>query len=69
MPPDGPIETHLRTLYLDGTLLELSPSEEAFLKAETGIQGTEELRRHITEIQEEAYKVSGCPRAPPDRVR
>ena len=59
MPLDSGTETQPRTVYLDGTLLELSPEEEAFLKAETGIQDTGELRKHIIEVQEEAYKVSG----------
>jgi len=31
-------ETPPRTVYLNGTLLELEPKEEAFLKAETGTQ-------------------------------
>jgi hypothetical protein len=56
-------ETRTRplTLDLDETLLELDPEEEAFFKSETGIQDTEELRRHIVEVQEDAYKVSRCP--------
>ena len=58
MPLDNEIETLPRTVYLDATLLELNPKEEAFFKAETGIQDTDELKRHITEVQEEAYKVS-----------
>jgi len=61
MPLDNGTETPPRTVYLDGTLLELDPKEEAFLKAETGIQDTEELRKHITEVQEEAYKASNYP--------
>jgi hypothetical protein len=63
MAPDGEVETRLRTIYLDGSQLELNPEEEAFFKAETRIQDTEKLRKHITEVQEEAYKVSGCSRA------
>jgi hypothetical protein len=55
-------ETRRRTLDLDETLLELNPGEEAFFKSETGIQDTEELRRHIIEVQEDAYKVSRCSR-------
>jgi len=51
-------ETRLRILPLDDTLLELSPEEEAFFKFETGIQDTEELRKHIIEVQADAYKVS-----------
>jgi len=60
MTRDGEIEKRLRTLNLDETLLELDPEEEAFFKAETGIQDTEELRKHIIDIQEEAFKVSCC---------
>jgi len=54
----GETETHLRTLHIDGTLLELDPEEEAFFRAETGIQDTEELKKHIVEVHEEAYKAS-----------
>ena len=36
----------------------LDPEAERFFKAETGIQDTEELRKHIIGVQEEAYKVS-----------
>ena len=60
MTVDGETKTRLRTLYLDGSFLELNPGEEAFFKAETGIQDTEELRKHIVGVQEEAYKVSRC---------
>ena len=62
MPLDNEIETPPRTVYLDGTLLELNPKEETFLKEETGIQDTDELRKHITEVQKEAYKVSSYSR-------
>ena len=58
MNVDGGTETRPRTLYLDGTWLELNPQEEAFFKSETGIQDTEELRKHIIEVQEDAYKAS-----------
>jgi len=60
--PDLETETRLRTLPLDDTLLVLHPKEEAFFKSETGIQDTEELRKHILRIQEDAYKVSRCSR-------
>ena len=58
MTPNGEIETRLRTIRLDGTLLQLDPDGEAFFRAETRIQDTEELKKHIIEVQEEAYKVS-----------
>lgn len=57
---DGKTETHLRALHIDGTLLELDPEEEAFFKVETGIQDSGELKKHIIEVHEEAYKASGC---------
>ena len=63
MALDGETKTRLRTLYLDDSFLELNPGEEAFFKAETGIQDTEELTKHIVGVQEEAYKVSRCSRA------
>ena len=56
-------KTHIHTIYLDGTFLELRPEEEAFFKAETGIQDTEELKKHIAEVQDGAYKVSSWSRA------
>ena len=58
----GETETRILTIHLDGSL-ELNLEEETFLKAETGIQDTEELRKHIIEVKEEAYKVTGCSRA------
>ena len=56
-------ETRLRTTHFDNTLLPLNSEEEAFLKSETGIQDTEELKKHIIEVQEDAYKVSRCSHA------
>ena len=58
--PDSEVETPLRTLGHGVSFLGLYPDEEVFFKAETGIQDTEELRKHIIEVQEEAYKVSSC---------
>jgi len=60
---DGETKTLLRTVYLDGTSLELDPGEEGFFKAETGIQDTDELKKHIIEVQEEAHKASSYSRA------
>lgn len=59
---DVETETRLRTLHLDDTLLGLDPEEEAFFKSETGIQDTEELKKHIIKVQEDAYKVTRCSR-------
>ena len=56
-------EKLLRTLHLDSTLLGLNPEEEAFFKSETGIQDTEELKKHIIQVHEDAYKVSHCSHA------
>jgi len=58
MDPDYDVEPYLRTLHIDGTLLELGPEEEAFFKAETGIQDTGELSEHIVRVHQEAYKAS-----------
>jgi len=55
---DSENEEHYRTFHFDGTLLELGPEEEALFKVETGIQDPEELRKHIIDVHEEAYKVS-----------
>ena len=62
----GGTEAHLRTLHIDGALLKLDPEEEAFFKAETGIQDTEALKKHIVEVHEEAYKVCIPLRLPVD---
>ena len=63
MTLDGEPETRIPTIRLDGGQFELNPEQEAFLKAETRIQDSEELRKHIIEVQEKAYQVSSCPRA------
>jgi hypothetical protein len=54
------IKTQVGATHLELPSLEMEPAEEAFFKAETGIQNTEELRKHIIEIKEEACKVNGC---------
>jgi hypothetical protein len=41
-----------------GDLLVLDPDTERFFKAETGIQDSEELRKHIIQVQQDAYKAS-----------
>ena len=43
---------------LDSSLLVLDFDEEAFLKAATNIEDTEELRNHIQRIAREAFEVS-----------
>ena len=60
MNQDRDLESVLRALPLDSRHLVLDPETETFFKKETGIQDGEELKKHITEIQEEAYKVSYC---------
>lgn len=52
------LEAALRALPPDGSFLVMNPETESFFKAETGIQDSEELRKHMIEVQEEAYKVS-----------
>jgi hypothetical protein len=49
---------HAHALPLDGSLLVLDSEAESFFMAETRIQHSEELKKHIIEVQEEAYKVS-----------
>ena len=46
----------------DVASLVFPPAAEEFLKAETGIQDSEELRKHVSYVQEETYKAS--PRLP-----
>lgn len=41
-----------------GALLVLGPDAERFFKAETRIQDSEKLRKHIIQVQQEAYKAS-----------
>jgi len=55
---DSETVEHFRSFHFDGTLLELGPEQETFFKVETGIQDPEELRKHIADVHEEAYKVS-----------
>ena len=43
---------------LDPSLLVLDPEDEAFFKATTKIDDTEELRNHIQSVAREAYEVS-----------
>ena len=61
MGQNNEVETRPRTPQPDDALLVLYPETERFFKAETGIQDTEELRKHIIEVQQEAYKVSHPP--------
>ena len=44
-----------------GALLVLDPDTEMFFKVETRIQDTEELRKHIIQVQQEACKASRYP--------
>jgi hypothetical protein len=47
------------TPALDPSLLVLDPEDEAFFKATTKIDDTQELRNHIQSVAREAYEVSG----------
>ena len=58
MKGDNELEAVLHALPPDDGFLFLDSEAESFFRAETGIQDSEELRRHIIEVQEEAYKVS-----------
>lgn len=51
------VEAVLRALPLNSSLLVMDPDTERFFKEETGIRDGEELRKHIIEVQTEAYKV------------
>ena len=51
------LKSHLQSLPLDSNFLVLNPDVEEFFKVETGIQDTEELKKHLVQVQEEAYKV------------
>jgi len=46
---------------LDPSLYALSPSEEAFFKAATGIEDDAALKTHVMMVQEKAYKVAPYP--------
>ena len=43
---------------LSETLYSLTDEERTFFKQQTGIQGDDELKAHILQVQAEAYKVS-----------
>ena len=58
MNRNSEVEAYLRALPSDASFLVLDPEIEEFFKAQTGIQDSDELRKHIVEVQEEAYKVS-----------
>ena len=47
----------LRDVPLDPSVLQLSEKESEFLKQQTGIADDEELRKHILQVQAEAWKV------------
>ena len=60
MNEDAEFEATLRALPLDGSSLVLDSETEGFFKVETGIQDSEGLKKHIIEVQAEAYKVNHC---------
>lgn len=55
-------EDHLKAApaapALDASLYNLDDGQSDFLKKVTRIEDDEELKRHILEVQAEAYKVS-----------
>ncbi|KAG2079285.1 hypothetical protein BDR04DRAFT_1086505 [Suillus decipiens] len=46
---------------LDTSLYNLSSKQAEFFKAQTGIDGDEDLKKHILEVQAKAYKVAPYP--------
>ena len=48
----------LRPVSLDPSVFQLSDTESEFLKQQTGISDDQELRKHILQVQAEAWKVS-----------
>ena len=58
MDQDADLKEQLQPLPLDSSFLVLRPEIEEFFKLEAGIQDTEELKKHIIQVQEEVYKVA-----------
>ena len=58
MDQDTDVKSYLQALPLDSSLLVLRPDIKEFFKVEAGIQDTDELKKHIVQVQEEAYKVA-----------
>ena len=58
MDQDADIKSRLQALPLNSSFLVLKPDVEEFFKVEAGIQDTEELKKHLVQVQEEAYKVA-----------
>ena len=48
----------LHRVALDPSVLRLNESESEFLKQQTGISDDQELRKHVLQIQAEAWKVT-----------
>ena len=45
---------------LDDALYRIDDEALVFMQGQTGIQDTEELKRHILDVQAKAYSVSSC---------
>jgi hypothetical protein len=56
LAPQGSIQLTLDKA-LDERLYDLTEEERTFFKQQTGIQGDDELRAHIFQVQAEAYEV------------
>ena len=57
--PTGGVQFTRRNLAdLDEGFYVLDPDEQAFLSSQTGISAPEELKKHICQVQKEAYSVS-----------
>ena len=65
MDQDPDLKPHLQSLPLDSSFLVLNPDVEEFFKVEAGIQDTEELKKHLVQVREEAYKVPHHPFSEP----
>lgn len=56
LAPQGSIQLTLDKA-LDERLYDLTEEERTFFKQQTGIQGDDELRAHLFQVQAEAYEV------------
>jgi hypothetical protein len=59
-PPQGSAQLTL-DMALDGRLYDLTEEERTFFKQQTGIQGDDELKAHLFQVQAEAYEVCSHP--------
>ncbi|CCM02020.1 uncharacterized protein FIBRA_04096 [Fibroporia radiculosa] len=60
-PDNDPVTKLFANNALDDSFYNLNEAELAFFKAQTELQAKEELKRHIVDIQIEAYKIYPYP--------